>query len=127
MATLTKAEMTQIRAKLDAAFAEIVKTNPKIAQLRLGNGTFSADGGTFSFKLEGMVIGGLSKEAQRYDHYRAIFKNFPERDKKIRVMGKVGYVTGMNQTGTKVMFTESSNNKPWLIPREALNDHVVIT
>ena len=126
MATLTKAEMTQIRSKLDAALAELVKTNPKIAQLRLGNATFSPEGGTFTFKLDGMVVGGLTKEAQRYDLYTAHNPKYPKRDKKIRVIGKVGFITGMNQTGTKAMFTEFANGKSWLIDKEALLDHIEV-
>lgn len=119
MSTLTKAEMTIIRAKIDEVLADIVKTNPKIATLKLGNGTFSTDGGSFKFQLEGMVVGGISKEAQRYDSILGFYKNLPKRNVKIKILGKIGVVTGMNQTGTKVMFTEQ-NGKNWLMPREAL-------
>lgn len=125
MTTLTKAEMKIIRAKIDEALAEVVKSNPKIAALKLGNGTFSLDGGSFKFQLDGMVVGGISKEAQRYDSILGFYKRLPKRDVKINVLGKVGVVTGMNQTGTKVMFTEV-NGKNWLIPRAAVETYTPV-
>lgn len=88
-------------SKLDAALMRLIRIklqealDPVAAAERLtikvGNATFDPDAGHFTFKVEGRVAGGLTKEQAAYDVNRK-WLNLPPRGSTIK-FGRHEYVT----------------------------------
>lgn len=106
-----------IRPLVDAALAKIAAENG-LSSLKLGRGTFSPDG-SFTIKLEGVMSGGLTKDAQRYNVLRERLPEFPElgtEAARISYGRKKIELTGANTTLSKVIFTDLENGKSYLAP-----------
>lgn len=96
--TIDKELLTRLRADLEKPLNELAGKYG-LRSLALGRATYDPAAGTFTFKLEGMAQGGMSKEAQRYDLEREYCKGWPERDSTIQWGGESFKVTGMGQGG----------------------------
>lgn len=101
MSAFTKPELAVIRQDLEQAFATIAKKH-KLITLKIGNITFDAHGG-FVSKLEGVKVGGESKEAQRYAHLCAFESGLPPLGAKLHWNGMTMEVIGANTTCSKVL------------------------
>lgn len=114
----TKTQLKQIRTDLDLALAEVAKKHG-LKDLHTGNAGFT-EGGSFTFKIHGILAGGLSEEAQRYNELRDLLK-LPELGSLYEASnGKKYTITGINTTGTKV-FIQDENGETYNTKVEALN------
>ena len=86
-----------------------------LASLFAGNVTYSSEGGNFTFKLAGMVGGGKSPEAERYETLARFDQSLPSLGTTFKI-GKYSYtITGAN-TGSKAICTRTDNGKNYLVP-----------
>jgi len=88
---LSKSQLKAMRADIDKAL-ESVRVKYNLDELHAGNATYSLEG-SFSFKLEGLVSGGLSSEALAYQQ-NAKWMGLPElgatfinRGEKFEIVG----------------------------------------
>lgn len=100
--------LKRIRPEIDAALAVIAKKYG-IEKLALGKGTYD-NSGSFSFKLEGVMAGGLSVEAQMYEAIRE-YEGLPPLGSHFDSAGTTHTIIGANRTGTKVLTTAFTGKK----------------
>jgi hypothetical protein len=110
-----------IRAQIDAALADIATLNG-LQTLRTGACTFDREG-SFTFKVEGLAQGGLSREAQAYKQYAAFYKRMPELFAVVKLgAAREDYrITGLRRT--KVLAEKLSNGKTYLFQLAQLERH----
>jgi hypothetical protein len=65
---------------------------------------------SLTFSLDGVLEGGLSLEAERYNSNRGIF-GLPELGSQITIQGRTFESTGLNSTGSKVIMREIATGK----------------
>jgi hypothetical protein len=104
--------LRNLRADVDKALAPLLAAY-KLSSLKVGAGTYTRDG-SFTFKLEGVTEGGLTRDASAYESWRAMRPNLPPLGSTIEVRGRPYIVRGMNRTGTKVK--AEAGGKTWLLP-----------
>lgn len=110
-----------IRVDLNAAFAEIVKKHG-LQSLVAGGAGFDPTVGNFSFKVEGMVAGGISREAALYlDVRKNYYTDLPELNSTITDRGVTYIIRGSNTTGTKII-GERADGKRFNIPTETVRE-----
>ena len=119
MATVVdKAFLKTLRPIIDAALAPIAAAHG-LKSLHLANGTFDPIGGTFVFKLEGVALGALGKDASRYVQVREMV-GLPERGTTFKAGGIEYRTDGINAAGTKVVSQRVSDGKAFLIPTDVV-------
>ncbi len=106
---LTKDKLRAIRADIDAALVSIA-TKHGCPELKLGNASYSQEG-SFTFKLNGVIGGGLTKEASAYEHYRSMFPKMPQLNSKFNDRGTEFYVRGL--AGKSVQIERISDGKAY--------------
>lgn len=112
---LTKDKLRALRVAMDAALAKIAKEHG-LAQLRAGSCTFEKTG-AFSFRVEGLADGGLTKEQRRYDEN--MWLGLPMRGAQFESGRKQHTTWGLNSTGTKVI-TECSDGQRYNWPLDSI-------
>ena len=110
-----KATMQQLRPAIDAALAQIAK-DFGLAELHLGSGKYDPRG-SFTFKLEGVMSGGLTREAIMYNEMRGL-DGLPPLGTKFKGRDGQYEISGMNSTGTKVLAKREQDGKQfwWRTP-----------
>lgn len=111
-----------IRVDLNAAFADIVKKHG-LQSLVAGAAGFDPTVGNFSFKVEGMVEGGITRQAALYmDVRKRFFTDLPELNSTITTDDGTAYkIVGSNTTGTKII-GQRADGKCFNIPTETVRD-----
>jgi hypothetical protein len=118
MTKMTKDMLKDVRVDVDAALEQIAKTYG-IAKLRLGNCTYDPTAGSFTFKLEGVMEGGIGKEGARLQMEQSFDADLPKVGESF-FFGTSNYTaTGMNTTGSKVVVRREKDGKTFLIKRDA--------
>lgn len=112
---LTKDKLRALRVAMDAALAQVAKEQG-LKTLRAGNCTYDRSGG-FTFKVEGIVDGGLSQDEQRYEDNRWL--GLPARGATFKSGGDVHTCWGLTR-GSKVI-TTCSNGKQYKWPVDAIH------
>ena len=126
MTKITKEELKALRIEIDEALKTVAQKH-NLQSLRAGKATFTNEG-SFTFKLEGLVSGGLSPEAQRYNQIKT-FLNLPDLGAEVTLRnGKRFIIFGINTTGTKVFAKSIDNGSDYWINVESvsLNKHLVL-
>ncbi len=100
MNALDSRKLKDIREALDAAIQPIMAKHG-LASLKVGKCTYTA-GGAFTYKLEGQIVGGKSKEASRYESEAQYNTELPPLGTQLAHANGTYTVEGMNTTGTKV-------------------------
>lgn len=109
-----KNEISQLRADINAALAEVAKKHG-LSKLQAGNAKYTADSCTFA--LEAIKEGGHSKEAARYEANKGLL-GLPPLGTEVHTGADAYIPTGLNSTGSKVIVTKKSNNKSYLYATE---------
>lgn len=120
---LNKDRLRVIRAAIDAALSTVAK-DLKLEKLTTGSCTYDRDG-SFSFRVEGVDAGGLSKDAKRYKEFVELF----DRDAQLPLPA-LGWefingaqrlkVAGMNSTGSKVLAQDLGTDKQYWYKTDSL-------
>ena len=110
-----KQVVQNLRPEIDAALAEIAKKHG--VNLKCGRCTYDPTG-NFTFKLEGVTEGGVTKEGALYNA-NAKWLGLPELGTVFAYRGQQHTITGMNTTGTKVI-VKRSDNKEFLFKVEGI-------
>ena len=102
--------INQLREDINEALAAVAKKHG-LSKLQAGKTTIGPDRCTIA--IEAIKEGGQSREAARYDQYRTSL-GLPSLGTEV-FTGKDTFIpTGLNTTGSKVMVTKKSNDKPYL-------------
>jgi hypothetical protein len=120
MALRTKELIQQIRPEIDAALAPLAKKYG-LQSLTVGNGSYSA-GGNFALKLEGVLEGGLTPEAERYKNSAELL-GLPPLGTKFSFGGGEYTTVGINTTGTKVICTKAGEERRVLFPLQVVSKY----
>jgi hypothetical protein len=113
---ITRDQLRDIRQDLNAAMAAIAAKHG-LGRLEATNASFAGD--AFTFKLEGLKAGGLSKEAQRYNLYRVSADLPPLHTTILLRDGKKYTIEGMNTTGSKVQIKLLGTDRVYLLDTKA--------
>lgn len=126
--------------KLDRDFLQVIRKDVTIAlgeiaqrhglkQLELGNITFDPAAGTFRGKLEGMVRGGVSEDAQRYEarrrwthckHYPPLGTMMPgDKSMAITGMTRGGKIVLTDPAGKEYTLRLAAFDRAFPMPRES--------
>ncbi len=97
---LDKNLLKELREDIDAALHSVRKAHG-LASLKVGNCSYAA-GGSFTFKLEGQIAGGKSKEASMYESWMQVNDELPPLGTQLTNANGTYTIEGMNTTGTKV-------------------------
>jgi hypothetical protein len=109
---VTRDLLKNLRSEIDAALLAVAKKNG-LKSLTAGSATFGS--GQFTFKLEGIVAGGQSKEADRYTSSSASFLGLPKLGSEFKSGGHMYKTAGLNSTGSKVL-CDRDDGKVFLFP-----------
>ena len=104
----TRQLLQTLRPEINAALA-VIATKHGLKSLHCGNATFSS-GGSFVFKLEGVLAGGLDKDAERYANSMAMLK-LPPLGTSFSAGGKSYKTVGLNTTGSKVVIERADGKR----------------
>lgn len=113
--TITKDFLRQVRADIDAALVSVAKKNG-LASLKAANCTYGP--GNFKFNVEGVVEGGLDKDAERYQQCVKLL-NLPPLGADLTIAGKRYKTSGLNNPCSKVIVTRD-DGKRFLYPVEVV-------
>lgn len=118
MTTLTREKLLAIRTVVQAALNSAGAADG--VTLTMGRITFDPSG-TFAFKVEGSIVGALTKEERRYNELRQyLHPELPELGAEFaHSLGRIK-VTGCNTTGTKVFFTVIATGRTMQCKPEAM-------
>lgn len=94
--------LKRVRPEIDAALAEIAKRHG-MESLKLGRITYDR-AGSFSGKIEGVMDGGASKEAQMYEVLRE-YEGLPPLGTTFENKQAAFTIIGANRTGSKIIAT----------------------
>lgn len=114
---LNPALLDAIRKDLAPALAEVAKRNG-LAELKLGKITYDPAAGTFGGKLSGIIDGGMTEDAARYERTRKGWgcKHYPELGTAMPG-GRPMKITGMTRGG-KITLVDPAG-KAWTIGHAA--------
>lgn len=124
MTTLDRDLLKALRADIDSTLSAIA-TAHGLKSLRLGNATFDPGAGSFVFKLEGLVEGGLGKDAARLEMERRFDSGLPTVGQAFTYGGTAYVATGINARATKIL-ARRADGKVFLIPRDAVKALLVV-
>lgn len=117
MTTVNKAMLKAVRADLDAALAEVAKKHG-LQTFKSGNCTFDPTAGSFNFKVEGTVEGGIGKEGARLQFEATYDPALPKVGESFFFGTHTYSAIGMNTTGSKVV-VKRNDGKTFLIKTDA--------
>ncbi len=112
--TLEKDQLKAIRDSINDALRAVMLEHG-LARLEAKNCTFSTEAGRFSFKVDGLVNGGVDADAERYQMYVDDMK-LPPRGTVFRAGEKRYTITGMTKGG-KILTSCGDKNYAWPVPR----------
>lgn len=111
MATL-KQQLPQIRDAINAALeAAGIAKRFNLKSLAAGNCRFDPDAGSFTFKVDGVVDGGIGKEGALYNQLRLVEPSLPPLFSVIP--GTDDYIVGCNASGTKIITKRNEKRYLW--------------
>lgn len=121
---MTRDQLQALRRAIDSALIPVAQAHG-CRSLTLSSCTYSPEG-SFTFKLEGVSIDGVDKEASRYNSLRRYqHPELPELGATLANYGGRTYIiTGCNSTGTKIRATH--NGATYLLPIAAVLKHVLL-
>ena len=122
MATITRELLKSLRPEIDLALAVVAKQHG-LKSLHLGNAKFDPNAGTFTFQLNGLVEGGLGKEAALYLSPDAKWLGLPALGTEFASGAHRYKTTGLNSTGTKVLCQRLDDGKTYLFRIDAIKRH----
>lgn len=111
--TITKLQLKAIRDDMNAAL-DAVRVKHDLQSLSCAKCVYFAD--NFTMKVEGIVAGGLSRDAKLYNESR--FLGLPPLGFAFTSKGEKFVTTGLNTTGTKVYCKRESDGKTYLYPAD---------
>jgi hypothetical protein len=114
MTTLSVQSMKAYRMAIDTALAAVAKEFD-LEKLALGKGTYDPNAGSFSFKLEGNVKGGIGADARRYDLESKYYTGWPERGTTIQWGSETMTIAGMGKGGA--IYVNGANGKAYTLKR----------
>jgi hypothetical protein len=115
--TITKEMLKTLREDMNAALAPLAQKYG-LESIKAANCSFTPDG-AFTFKVEGLASGGLSKEESAYDANHK-WMGLPPRGTEI-THGKRLYATfGLKNRSDKVIVVAKHDGKKYLIDREII-------
>lgn len=117
MAELSKDLLRALRADIDAALVDVAKRHG-LKSLQAGNCSYNSGGGSFTFKLNGVVEGGLDKEASAYEARRRYDPTLPPLGAAFEYGGRTYTVAGANR-GTR-LFADRDDGKRFVFPRDVV-------
>lgn len=97
---ITKELLRQLRQDINTALGAVADVHG----IKLEAGKASFTDSTFTFKLDGIVKGGKSNEAQRYELHEKLL-GLPPLFTRITLRDVEYETAGLNTTGTKVVLT----------------------
>lgn len=112
MAIITREMLRAIRADIDAALVTVAEKY-ELKSLTTGSATFGSS--HFTIKLDGVSVGGKTKEAERYESPSAKFLGLPPLGTYFKSAGHMYKTAGLNSTGSKVL-CDRDDGKTYLIP-----------
>lgn len=104
--------LKQVREKLEKVLPELSKEFG--VTLKTGKGTYDPVNGSFTIKVEGIVDGGLSQEASRYNSLKLIMPELPDLESTFSYKGDSYKIVGANSRGSKILATNTTNGKTYL-------------
>ena len=113
MSILSRDDLSKLRANIEKALATVATTHG--VRLKTGKCTFDPDSGNFTLAVEGVVKGGLDKEAARYNALRMLHPKLPPLGSKFDHNGKTYKIAGANKTCTKIFAEHGA--RQYLVPR----------
>lgn len=120
--------LKMLRSSMSESFDKLRKEHPEVATLVAASASFDPGSGSFSFKVEGSLTGGKTKEAANYDMLREYqFTDLPELGFTFNSArdGQKHTVVGANR-GAKVM-TRRTDGRTFLWPAASIIQHKVRT
>lgn len=102
MTTISKQFFPAFRADLQKHL-DLVAAAHGLESLKAGNATFDPDAGSFTIKVNGIAIGGLTKEQRLYDLEYAIDKTLPPRESEMVFKGQTYTIWGMQRSGKAII------------------------
>lgn len=118
MDTLNKVKMQEFRKEITAALNEVAKKHGFIS-LEATTGKYDSKYGCFSFALEGVVSGGLDKDAARYAEFASLY-GWPEIFSEFFHNNKTYKVVGCNRTFSKIFCTIENGSAHYGFPAESV-------
>lgn len=115
--SITKDKLRELRSDIDAALRAVAQKH-NLSKLSAGNCTFGDS--NFTFKLEGLVAGGLTKEQSFYEQMRRFDPGFPPRDTQFFDHGKRWSVHGMKARGRTVICKNLEDGRLYSLPYETV-------
>lgn len=111
-----KAKLPAIREAMNKALAEVAKQHG-LPSLMATSAKYGAEG-YFTFKVEGVLAGGLDKEGAAYEQMQEVL-GLPKLGTEFSYHGKNDKIIGLNSTATKVV-TQRADGKKYLWPVESI-------
>jgi hypothetical protein len=104
--------VVKIRGDIDAALVAVAAKHG-LASLKCGGGTIGSS--NFMLKVEGVMGGGKTPEAERYEINAKMLRLKPIGS--VFVSGNRTYqITGLNKTGSKILADRAPDGKTFLFP-----------
>jgi len=122
----TKQTIEKVRADINAALVDIA-TRHNLAQLKLAPRCTYDAAGAFTFKLEGVVGGGMDKDASRYVDMQQWDSTLPPLNYVLPYGGRKFSIEGCNTTGSKAKAVDLADGKRYLLPMESVRRNYVIS
>lgn len=116
MSTISKDQLQALRLAMNAALLKVASDH-KLEFLRAGNCSFDPSG-SFTFKVEGVVLGAPLKEQVRYDREHDLME-LPPRGTQFDSRGRKFRIWGMNSTASKII-CEAPNGQKYEFRTDAL-------
>lgn len=107
MTKLDTNKLQAIREDMTAAMAALLKKHD-LATLNVGNCTYDPSG-SFTFKIDGSIKGGLTKEGALYNSMRSFHTGLPALESTFQHKGNTYTIVGSNTTGTKIKVTRDGH------------------
>lgn len=106
-----KSKLPALRAALDEALAKVAKEHG-LASFRSAQCTYDPNG-CFTFKVEGVLDGGLSKDAVIYNQCRQFDEDLPPLGSKFKHRSGEDEIIGASSTGAKILTKRSDGKQYW--------------
>jgi hypothetical protein len=117
---LTKVQIRELRSQIDAALLPVLKANG-LSKLEAGNCSFNPEDGTFTFKLQGAVIGAPTEDDKNRENYTGLqtYLGLPPLGTKVTIRNITFTTTGLKKNGRTVLL-DGDNGKKYQMYIEVL-------
>src|SRR5574341_84581 len=109
---ITPLLLKALREDIDAALKSVAEKHG-LESLHAGTASYSPQAGSFHFKLEGLVAGGKTPEAERYEMNMS-FLHLPPLGSTVKLKQGEAKIVGLNTTGNKVIV--ETDDKRYIVP-----------